>query len=160
MSGSWEFHVNSNKGICCSTHDGRKNIIRAFDKTWQKYGNSSLDDDVEAVSLDTGGVSAAEILTEHCKIYEQKKEKQHNGSKNYNAYSNNKEVDGAANIFHRSEGAQNIIILVMRQWKHQQNKWRLNAVSGQHDKIGMHRSCAKKKGVRLQGLKLKKKNKN
>jgi hypothetical protein len=70
---------------------------------------------VEAVSLDTGGVSAAEILTEHCKIYEQKKEKQHNGSKNYNAYSNNKEVDGAANIFHRSEGAQNIIILVMRQ---------------------------------------------
>lgn len=90
-----------------SANDGCKDIVAAFDGTWQKRGHSSLNGVVSATSFDTGKVLDVEILTKYCHGCVHGSPF-HKCARNYTGTSGGMEVSGAVNIFLRSEETRGV----------------------------------------------------
>ncbi|GFW33169.1 uncharacterized protein TNCV_4699851 [Trichonephila clavipes] len=76
--------------------------------TWQKRGHTSLNGVVTAVSVDTGKVADAEILSRKCSCHFSGNLHSDECSANYFGNSGGMEVEGALRIFNRSELLHNL----------------------------------------------------
>ncbi|GFW15009.1 uncharacterized protein TNCV_983011 [Trichonephila clavipes] len=75
---------------------------------WQKRGHTSLNGVVTAVSVDTGKVIDAEILSRKCSCHFNGNLHSDECSANYFGNSGGMEVEGALRIFNRSEVLHNL----------------------------------------------------
>ncbi|GFW70985.1 histone-lysine N-methyltransferase SETMAR [Trichonephila clavipes] len=101
-----------------SFNNGNPNVSVAIDGTWQKRGHTSLNGVVTAVSVDTGKVIDAEILSRKCSCHFNGNLHSDECSANYFGNSGGMEVEGALRIFNRSEdgyATQGIKIKIKRQ---------------------------------------------
>lgn len=83
-----------------------KDIVGAFDGSWQKRGHTSLNGVVTVTSVDTGKVMDVEVMTKRCQVCQKGKHNQDehpNCKKNYTGTSGGMEVAGALEIFKRSK---------------------------------------------------------
>ncbi|GFT91110.1 uncharacterized protein TNCV_2009091 [Trichonephila clavipes] len=91
-----------------SFNNGNPNVPVAIDGTWQKRGHTSLNGVVTAVSVDTGKVIDAEILSRKCSCHFNGNLHSDECSANYFGNSGGMEVEGALRIFNRSEVLHNL----------------------------------------------------
>ncbi|GFV34636.1 uncharacterized protein TNCV_1449401 [Trichonephila clavipes] len=91
-----------------SFNNGNPNVAVAIDGTWQKRGHTSLNGVVTAVSVDTGKVVDAEILSRKCSCHFNGNLYSDECSANYFGNSGGMEVEGALRIFNRSEVLHNL----------------------------------------------------
>ncbi|GFW61960.1 uncharacterized protein TNCV_4669851 [Trichonephila clavipes] len=91
-----------------SFNNGNPNVPVAIDGTWQKRGHTSLNGVVTAVSVDTGKVIDAEILSRKCSCHFNGNLHSDECSANYFGNSGRMEVEGALRIFNRSEVLHNL----------------------------------------------------
>ncbi|GFU63389.1 uncharacterized protein TNCV_44351 [Trichonephila clavipes] len=91
-----------------SFNNGNPNVSVAIDGTWQKRGHTSLNGVVTAVSVDTGKVIDAEILSRKCSCHFNGNLHSDECSANYFGNSGGMEVEGALRIFNRSEVLHNL----------------------------------------------------
>ncbi|GFX64249.1 uncharacterized protein TNCV_1499731 [Trichonephila clavipes] len=91
-----------------SFNNGNPNVPVAIDGTWQKRGHISLNGVVTAVSVDTGKVVDAEILSRKCSCHFNGNLHSDECSANYFGNSGGIEVEGALRIFNRSEVLHNL----------------------------------------------------
>lgn len=86
-----------------------RDISIALDGTWQKRGHVSQNGVVTAISVPTGKVIDAEIMSKHCRCPKRfDKEHNPNCAANYSGSSGGMEVAGVVNIFNRSETLHNV----------------------------------------------------
>ncbi|GFU43598.1 uncharacterized protein TNCV_3728391 [Trichonephila clavipes] len=91
-----------------SFNNGNPNVPVAIDGTWQKRGHTSLNGVVTAVSVDTGKIIDAEILSRKCSCHFNGNLHSDECSANYFGNSGGMEVEGALRIFNRSEVLHNL----------------------------------------------------
>ncbi|GFU65027.1 uncharacterized protein TNCV_2852291 [Trichonephila clavipes] len=91
-----------------SFNNGNPNVLVAIDGTWQKRGHTTLNGVVIAVSVDTGKVIDAEILSRKCSCHFNGNLHSDECSANYFGNSGGMEVEGALRIFNRSEVLHNL----------------------------------------------------
>ncbi|GFW90966.1 uncharacterized protein TNCV_1758401 [Trichonephila clavipes] len=91
-----------------SFNNGNPNVPVAIDGTWQKRGHTSLNGVVTAISVDTGKVVDAEILSRKCSCHFNGNLHSDECSANYFGNSEGMEVEGALRIFNRSEVLHNL----------------------------------------------------
>ncbi|GFW19284.1 uncharacterized protein TNCV_256111 [Trichonephila clavipes] len=91
-----------------SFNNGNPNVHVAIDGTWQKRGHTSLNGVVTAVSVDTGKVIDAEILSRKCSCHFNGNLHSDECSANYFGNSGGMEVEGALRIFNHSEVLHNL----------------------------------------------------
>ncbi|GFT50909.1 uncharacterized protein TNCV_1195111, partial [Trichonephila clavipes] len=91
-----------------SFNNGNPHVPVAIDGTWQKMGHTSLNGVVTAVSVDTGKVVDAEILSRKCSCHFNGNLYSDECSANYLGNSGVMEVEGALRIFNRSEVLHNL----------------------------------------------------
>lgn len=88
--------------------NGNRDIVAAFDGTWQKRGHTSLNGVVCATSLDNGKVIDFECLSKYCFKCRNKDINNHDCQKNFDGYSGGMEGAGVLSIFARSESLHNV----------------------------------------------------
>ncbi|GFY14896.1 uncharacterized protein TNCV_234461 [Trichonephila clavipes] len=88
--------------------NGNPNVAVAIDGTWQKRGHTSLNGVVTSVSVDTGKVVDAEILSRKCSCHFNGNLHSDECSANYFGNSGGMEVEGALRIFNRTEVLHNL----------------------------------------------------
>lgn len=90
-----------------SINDGNRDLAVALDGTWKKRCHISLNGIVNATSFDTGKVIDVSIMSKHC-LCPNKVEHLPSCTANYTGCSGGMEVQGAVEIFSRSENAYNV----------------------------------------------------
>lgn len=91
-------------------NDGEsRDISIALDGTWQKRGHVSQNGVVTAISVATGKVVDAQVMSKHCRCPKRfEKEHEPNCAANYQGSSGGMEVAGVLGIFSRSEVLHNV----------------------------------------------------
>lgn len=88
-------------------NDGDRDIVAAFDGTWQKRGHTSLNGVVTATSVDTGKVLDVEVLSKFCHSCV-KGIADHVCNMNYKGSSGGMEVQGVVSLFTRSVASRGL----------------------------------------------------
>ncbi|GFU54021.1 uncharacterized protein TNCV_246511 [Trichonephila clavipes] len=150
-----------------SFNNGNPNVPVAIDGTWQKRSHTSLNGVVTAVSVNTGKVVDAEILSRKCSCHFNGNLHSDECSANYFGNSGGMEVEGALRIFNRSEVLHNLrytpylgdgdskaykAVLESKPYK-DVNIEKLECVGHVEKRMGTRLRALKLKGKKLEGKK-------